>query len=301
MEKSSNGPSLRWSVAQRLEFIEFRLVWEGRVNRADVAERFGLTVQQATADIQTYEAHAPANIRYDRNAKTFVPADGLQPVFLRTLADRQLLQLAGIANGLVATEETWFNDLPPIGAVPTPKRHVPTLVMRWILQAMRSQSLIEIEYQSVKRPHATWRSIAPHALGHDGARWHARAWCPKNRMFRDFVLSRIAATGALSPTLVDPLLDLEWHTEVDLVLGPNPELSEGTRRSLVKEYNMTRGRLRLHTRVALAYYARQHLDLDLELPPERKQLVLINREEVHSACIEAEAATISALTQAGHR
>lgn len=301
MEKSLDGPGLRWSVAQRLEFIEFRLVWEGRVNRADVAERFGVTVQQATADIQTYEAHAPANIRYDRNAKTFVPGESLQPVFLKALADRQLLQLAGIANGLVATEETWFNVLPPIGAVPVPKRHVPTLVMRWILQAIHSRSLVEIEYQSVKRPHAMWRSIAPHALGHDGTRWHARAWCPKNKTFRDFVLSRIVATGKRSPSSVDPILDIEWHTEVDLVLAPNPGLSDGARRSLVKEYDMTRGRLKLPTRVALAFYARQHLCLDLDLPPERKQLVLVNREEMDTACAEAEVAMVQALAQAGHQ
>lgn len=37
---------LRWGVAQRLEFIEFRLFWEGRVNRSDLMEQFGLSVNQ---------------------------------------------------------------------------------------------------------------------------------------------------------------------------------------------------------------------------------------------------------------
>ena len=35
---------LRWGVEQRLEFIEFRLFWEGHVNRSDVMEQFGLSV-----------------------------------------------------------------------------------------------------------------------------------------------------------------------------------------------------------------------------------------------------------------
>ena len=39
---------LRWGVAQRLEFIEFRLFWEGRVNRSDLMEQFGLSVNQAS-------------------------------------------------------------------------------------------------------------------------------------------------------------------------------------------------------------------------------------------------------------
>src|SRR5688572_10784717 len=92
---------LRWSIAQRLEFIEFRLVWEGRINRADVADRFGVTVQQASADLGLYEQLAPENLSYDRNAKTFVPAATFQPKFLKPVADRQLLQLAAIGGGLV--------------------------------------------------------------------------------------------------------------------------------------------------------------------------------------------------------
>ena len=31
-----------WSVEQRLEFIEFRLFWEGHVNRIDVMQQFEL-------------------------------------------------------------------------------------------------------------------------------------------------------------------------------------------------------------------------------------------------------------------
>jgi hypothetical protein len=45
---------LRWSVEQRLEFIEFRLFWEGHVNRSDVMEKFGLSVNQASSDLNRY-------------------------------------------------------------------------------------------------------------------------------------------------------------------------------------------------------------------------------------------------------
>jgi len=30
------GTGLKWGVERRLEFIEFRLFWEGGVNRADI-------------------------------------------------------------------------------------------------------------------------------------------------------------------------------------------------------------------------------------------------------------------------
>ena len=42
---------LRWGVEQRLEFIEFRLFWEGHVNRSDLMDQFGVSVNQASTDL----------------------------------------------------------------------------------------------------------------------------------------------------------------------------------------------------------------------------------------------------------
>lgn len=295
-EDNRPDQQLRWSIAQRLEFIEFRLVWEGRVNRADVAERFNVTVQQASGDLGLYEAQAPENMAYDRNAKRFVPAAGFRPRFLHEAANRHLLQLAAIGNGLVDPAETWFHELPPLGVVQIPQRSVSTMTMRWILEAIRTGSQLDIEYQSINRAESTTRTIEPHALGHDGARWHVRAYCVRNRDFRDFVLARIVGTRLLGLHVVDPEADREWFDEVDLVLAPNPELPESARRGLVREYGMARGRLRIPTRVALAFYLIQHLNLDLKLPPKRQQLVLINMDEIDNACARAKQATLDRLS-----
>lgn len=286
---------LRWSIAQRLEFIEFRLVWEGRIKRSDIADRFGVTVQQATVDLGLYEQLAPGNIVYDRNAKRFVPARAFVPQFLRPSANRQLLQLAAIGRGDVGVSETWFDELPVVGVVPVPQRNVCTVTMRWILEAMRTASELSIEYQSVNQGQRTQRIIAPHALGHDGTRWHVRAYCPRNREFRDFVLSRIGAPEMLRPQIVDPQADREWFDEVELRLVPNPALDEAARKGLVKEFEMKKGQLRVATRVALAFYLIQHMNLDLELPPRRQQLVLTNLDEVDAACERAKVATKEAL------
>ena len=255
MEKSDpEEPGLRWSIAQRLEFIEARLVWEGRINRSDIRLRFGVTVQQATADLQLYEKIAPANLQYDRNAKTFVPGPHFQPHFLKPFANRQLLQLAAIANGLVDARETWFAELPPVEVVPNLPRTVATLTVRWVLEAIRTRSAIEVGYQSVKRPDVIRRSFAPHALGYDGKRWHARSWCFKNRRFRDFGLSRITDTGTLPPSPVDPALDLEWTTKVDLVLVPNPAWATAPAGRLAKDIIGARPATAANG-VAMAFYS----------------------------------------------
>lgn len=287
----SHDQMLRWSVAQRLEFIEFRLVWEGRINRADIAERFNLTVQQASADLGMYDVAAPRNMTYLRGPKTFVPAATFEPKFLRDKADRQLLQLAAICAGLVERSDTWFNTLPPMDAVPMPLHRVDTKIVLVVLEAIRSRKSVEISYQSMERPSAIRRIIEPHALGHDGERWHLRAWCARNHDFRDFVLSRIEQIEVSGAAGSDPSADAEWNELVVLILAPNPGLADGARRVVAKEFGMERGRLRLKMRAALAWYTIKHLNLDLTgLPPERQKLVLVNLDEVNAAVAQAKAA-----------
>jgi len=63
---------LRWGIEQRLEFIEFRLFWEGHVNRIDVMQQFGVSVNQASSDLNRYIALAPDNMVYDKSARTYV-------------------------------------------------------------------------------------------------------------------------------------------------------------------------------------------------------------------------------------
>lgn len=61
---------LRWGVEQRLEFIEFRLFWEGHVNRSDLMDQFGVSVNQASTDLNRYIGFAPDNMVYDKSART---------------------------------------------------------------------------------------------------------------------------------------------------------------------------------------------------------------------------------------
>ncbi len=64
--------ALKWGVERRLEFIEFRLFWEGSINRADLVEVFGVSVPQASKDLTLYQERAPGNMEYDTRAKRYV-------------------------------------------------------------------------------------------------------------------------------------------------------------------------------------------------------------------------------------
>ena len=63
------GDRVRWGIEQRLEFIEFRLFWEGAINRADIVDYFAVSVPQASKDLSLYQERAPGNMEYDKRGK----------------------------------------------------------------------------------------------------------------------------------------------------------------------------------------------------------------------------------------
>ena len=74
---------MRWGVEQRIEFIEFRLFWEGSINRADIVEYFGVSVPQASKDLTLYQERAPGNMEYDTRGKRYVAAEEVRAAFSR--------------------------------------------------------------------------------------------------------------------------------------------------------------------------------------------------------------------------
>ena len=80
-ELKAATPGARWGQERRLEFIEFRLLWEGRINRSELVDHFGISVPQASIDLSRYAELAPANLIYDKTAKAYVTGVQFVPVF----------------------------------------------------------------------------------------------------------------------------------------------------------------------------------------------------------------------------
>ena len=79
---AADAKGFRWGLERRLEFIEFRLFWEGGVNRSDIVEEFGVSVPQASKDLSLYQEQAPENIRYDRSEKRYFASERFEPKFI---------------------------------------------------------------------------------------------------------------------------------------------------------------------------------------------------------------------------
>lgn len=283
---AKNDEKTRWNVERRLEFIDFRLFWEGTINRGDLVRHFGISVPQASADLSQYQVQAEGNIQYDKTAKTYRSTPRFKPVFCTPSAGRYLAQLRLLASGLLTDEEAWVAQMPEFSVVPIPRRRIHAKTLRNILEAVRTKLSLEVNYQSFSHPEPRWRRITPHALGFDGFRWHTRAWCHTHDDFRDFVLSRVLGVRAARPSDISAVSDVGWHSQVTLKIGPHPDLKDGRRRAIELDYGMEGGVVEITIRLCLSYYLERHLGLDLDpsqVSAARQQVILLNREQLEAA------------------
>ncbi|MFN7167949.1 MAG: WYL domain-containing protein [Pannonibacter sp.] len=279
----SDTTDLRWGVEQRLEFIEFRLYWEGRVNRSDLMDQFGVSVNQASADLNRYAGLQPDNMVYDRSLRSYVRKPGFRPTYFTPDAGHYLAQLRSVADGILDREESWIPDLPSFASAPAPVRGVDPLTLRAVVSAIRRSEAIEVMYQSLSSPEPRWRWIAPHAIAFDGFRWHARAFCLTDDCFKDFLLSWMIEIRGSRASEASGEDDHDWNSEVTLEIGPHPALSATQAKVIALDYGMDNGKAQIRVRRPLLYYALRRLGLDTDpgaRKPQDQQIVLLNLDVI---------------------
>lgn len=276
----------RWSVSRRMEFIELRLYWDGRVNRSDLVDFFGISIPQASNDLGRYMEQAPDNMVYDARTKAYLATPCFNPTCSKPDSQSYFTQLRLISEGILLKETSWLGWLPAFESIPTIARSVDPEKLRRVLECIRTNCALEVEYQSLSRPFPLRRWISPHALAYDGFRWHVRAWCHTRNNFQDFVLARMLNIGQMKQDNTNPESDIEWHQFITMKIGPHPNLDVSARRAIEIDYGMVDGFMTIATRLALSFYVERRLGLDFApdtISPYRQQIVLLNREEVEEA------------------
>ncbi|MCB9990468.1 MAG: WYL domain-containing protein [Rhodospirillales bacterium] len=289
MENASS--KIRWGAEKRLEFIEFRLFWEGAINRSDITDFFGVSVPQASNDLSDYKKLAPENVFYDSSNKKYVATESFQPRLIEPSSDQYLSQLELVTSGMKPKEECWISNIPSAEFIPVPHRRVDIDVLRTIIIAIQKEKSLEIKYQSMNdsRPAPVWRRVTPHAFGNDGFRWHIRAFCHIDNIFKDFLLSRCFDARNLEDAGAKANDDRQWNEFIDVVLIPNPELSDSQRKAIAHDYEMRANKVKISIRQAFLYYFKKRLRLDVaeHLDNAQEAPVIIENMEEFEQALEA--------------
>lgn len=257
MNRTEPSQEMRHGAMERLRFIDARLFWEARINRADLRREFAVSPAQAAIDFREYLKLAGRGVIYDTSAKAYVATVKFAAVFGPPDARGALAELAVAGDPLAAM-------------LPKLERPLDAAVAARVRRAARDGERLLVDYQSFTRPESSRRWIAPARLISDGERWHARSWCFEREAWRDFVLARIIGiraaeqAGGLPP-------DADWNAIVKLVLRPADHLSTNQRASVAREFSMRNGRLVVRLPRAMRIYALSRWGLDR--PGARLQLV----------------------------
>ena len=285
---------LRWGVERRQEYIEFRLFWEGSINRGDIMKTFNVSVPQASKDLSLYQELAPGNMEYDFKEKRYVTQPTFKMFHLESDPYVYLSRLRLICENLETSQESWIGMPPEAEVAITPWRDISVDTLHVMLKAIRENSSVNVFYQSMshERPNPLWRKITPHAFGYDGFRWHVRAYCHLQELFRDFLLPRILKIGDLEPSDELRRRDDLWHEFFNVEIIANPLLTTNQQLIVGKDYGFIDGKGKISVRYAMLFYVLKRLGL-LGKPededPLSQHIVAAHPEDVKIALARASA------------
>lgn len=237
---------------QRLNFIEFRVLFSGQISRADLMNRFGISEAAATRDLCRYRELAPANLDFDKSQKIYRIGERFDRHLLKEVESRQLLRalIQGVgddfgisAGSMVACE------------IPAQMQVLDAETLAAVSRAIYQGCVLRIEYFSKSGNHGL-REIVPFSLASTGLKWMVRAYCRRKNIFCDFVLNRIKSAMVLSGSAPKECetkaYDDEWNRFLKLELVPHPVAKAEDRSKTEQEFQMMDGVYMLRVRASLA-------------------------------------------------
>jgi hypothetical protein len=243
-----------WGARERLIYLDRLAYWRGWVRRGDLCDRFGISVPQASADISEYLRLSPRALRYDLSQKRYVASPTLKPLLARGGLEEavQLLDLVGSDSKL---------SVDCVARIDLPQRPVENDIVRDLVRAVFEKSAVEIYYYSINSGTERWRAVSPHALAHDGYRWHVRAWCHEDKAYKDFVFGRMARIRPATERRTKLPIDSDWLTWVTLKFRAHRSLGRIQRAALERDFGMRHGVASVRVRKAMLFYTLAYFGL----------------------------------------
>lgn len=277
--------ALNWERVAQFHLIEVIALWEGRLTTNHLKAAFSIGRSKASEIIKSYQRNVPDNIHLCNQARGYIPETRFQPRFSHGEVNEylNLLHSGSIQNNHFYALQT---GQAPIDRVQPLTRPVDPEIVRVILQAVREGQRISVFYRSFSNPDGEERLIAPHTLVSADSRWHVRAFCERDRIFKDFMLHRFIDVPDVEGERLEiahPANDLEWSQEVEMVVTPNPALKLKQQQLVADDYAMGPDKtMRVTLRSPLVKYMvvafRLGTPEQTQTNPKAHQLALANRE-----------------------
>ncbi len=254
-----------WAAQERLRAIERAVWWRGWMKRKSLQELFGVSLAQASSDIQKYLELNPGAMVYHLNRKRYEASESMQCLLHTPMFEDAVRSFLPSSANSITPATPHQVDMGVVAMVSLPNRTGKPAIQRLLLQALLNKKMVKLKYWSVSSGKAKLREIIPTGFGNDGYRWHVRAWCCENEGYRDFVLSRISMVKALVDYEFELAEDVEWNTIETVKLRPNSKLSENAQRAIELDYGIRRnGVLKLEVRAAMLHYFMSHMRVENE-------------------------------------
>ncbi|SDY33797.1 WYL domain-containing protein [Allochromatium warmingii] len=246
-------------MLRRFAFIETRLLWCGGVTAGELAKGFGLARQNAQQSIKAYCQRHPGQMEYDRSRRRHVRTATFEAQYVQNNVSRFLDYQRAISQVAHFYEESEWCDIPFIDADTLIKPIYDSNGVQTVLEGLRQQAVVEIEYWSKTKTQT--RLISPHHLVFADGRYHIRAYCHEALQYLDFVLTRVMTARLTKELWVSSDADKNWHLRKNLRFRINPNLPNSAQDAIRLDYIPT-GENFLEfqgIRIALAYYIERRL------------------------------------------
>jgi hypothetical protein len=237
---------------QRLNYLEFRVLFTGQIGRADLMNRFGISEAAATRDLCRYRELAPANLKFDKSQKIYRIGDGFGRYLLKDVESRQLLRalIQGVGDDFGINAGSMISC-----ELPAQMQVLEAETLAAVSRAIYQKCVLQIEYFSMTGNHGL-REIVPFSIASTGLKWMVRAYCRRKNIFCDFVLNRIKRATVLSQSFPKEFetkeYDDEWNRFLRLELVPHPSATVENQAKTEQEFQMEEGVYYLRVRAALA-------------------------------------------------
>lgn len=231
------------STAERLAFIDFKLRFTGEIQRADLANAFGISEASSTRLLSSYHQLRQDNMKYDRSKKVNVICDESYQPIVDMDADTALGMLAhGFnKNRLIGKPILKYSR---VGRVP---EQLDVSEVATITRTMFNGKTMTCDYISASSTNHKARDLVPLTLISDGKNWLFRAYDrseDKKYKFKNFNYSRVCnirtINGDDGNSQVYETLehDSKWNVMVPISLELHPKLSKNLRESVRHDYGM---------------------------------------------------------------